>query len=141
MSRKSAAALQTLPVLTKSNRPPPPADLPPAAAALWCSICASVTPDYFARADLILLEALVRATLQKAVCDDLVSLEGLILEGKAHPAIKLSIQLSASMAALSAKLRLCLSSRIRPESAGLRKAVAGGPRPWESPDEVKEFFQ
>jgi|GEM_PF-3560111 len=141
MSRKSAAALQTLPMLAKSRRPPPPANLPPAVAALWVLICASVTPDYFARGDLVLLEALVTATLQKAACDELVSLEGLILEGKAHPAIKLSIQLSASMAALSGKLRLCQSSRTRPESAWLRKAVAGGPRPWESPEAVNEFFQ
>ncbi len=51
MSRKSPAALAT-----KSNRPPPPSDTPPEAAALWVSICVSVMPDYFARGDLVLLE-------------------------------------------------------------------------------------
>ena len=133
--------MTAVPILTKGNRPPAPVDMPPEAAVLWASICASVPPDYFARGDLVLLDALVRASVQKAACDELVRLEGLILDSKAHPAIKLSIQLSGSMAALSAKLRLCQSSRTRPESAGLRKAVAGGPRSWESPDEVREFFQ
>ena len=138
MSRK--ATTQTLPMLAKSNRPPPPADLPPEAAALWVSICASLEPDYFAGADLTLLEALVRADYEKRRCDALVQREGPIVDGKAHAAAKLSNQYAASMAALAGKLRLCQSSRTRPESAGLRKAVAGGPRPWESP-EAQEFFQ
>lgn len=126
---------------TQSNRPPPPDGLPTEAAALWVSICASVTPDYFTTGDLVLLEALVRADYEKRRCDALVQREGPIVDGRAHAAAKLSNQYAASLAALSGKLRLCQSSRTRPESAGLRKAVAGGPRAWESPDEVKEFFQ
>ena len=125
----------------QSNRPPPPADLPNEAAALWVSICASLEPDYFTTGDLVLLGALVRADYEKRRCDALVQREGPIVDGRAHAAAKLSNQYAASLAALSGKLRLCQSSRTRPESAGLRKAVAGGPRPWESPDEAREFFQ
>ena len=141
MPRKSAAALQSPASHASRTRPLAPAGMSPDAAKLWRVICASLPPGYFTRSDLVLLEALVTATIQKAGCDELVRLEGLILEGKAHPGLKLSIQLAASMAALSGKLRLCVSSRIRPESAELRRAVAGGPRPWESPDPVQEFFQ
>lgn len=141
MSRKSAAALAVQPGPSNRNRPPPPADLPTEAAALWVEICGSVAADYFTTGDLLLLHALVLATSQKAACDALVASEGLIQDGKPHPAIKLSIQLASSMAALSSKLRLCKSSRVRAESADLRKSLNGAPRPWEVADETAEFFQ
>jgi len=115
--------------------------LPTEAAALWVEICASVAADYFTKGDLPLLHALVLATSQKATCDALVASEGLIQGDKPHPAIKLSIQLSGNMAALSSKLRLCKSSRVRAESADLRKSLNGAPRPWEVADETAEFFQ
>ena len=96
--------------------------------------------DYFAKGDLVLLEALVRSDYEKRRCDALVQRDGPIVDGKAHAAAKLSNQYAASMAALAGKLRLCQSSRTRPESAGLRKAVAGGQRPWETPNDFSEFF-
>ena len=92
-------------------------------------------------ADLVLLEALVLADYEKRRCDALVQLEGPIVDGKAHAAAKLSNQYAASMAALSSKLRLCKSSRVRAADAGLRNSLNGAPRPWESPEEVREFFQ
>lgn len=141
MSRKSAAALSVAPGPSIHKRPLPPDGMPRAASELWSSICQSVSADYFTTGDLVLLDALVRASAQKADCDALVSAEGLIQDGKPHPAIKLSIQLAGAMAALSSKLRLCKSSRIRAESAGLRKSLNGAPRPWETAPEIEEFFQ
>ena len=120
MTRKSSA----LP--TPGKRPSPPADLPPEAAKLWVCICAGLPSGHFAEADLMLLAALVTADHQKRTCDALVARDGVILpDGTANPALKLSITLSASMAALSAKLRLCKSSTTRAESAGLKRALAG----------------
>jgi len=69
-----------------------------------------------------------------------VAAEGLVKQGKAHPAARLSVQLAASMAALSAKLRLCQSSRTRPDAAGLKRALSGA-RPWDADPAVEEFFQ
>ena len=140
MPRKSAAALAT-PTIFDTKRPPPPAGLPPGAAALWVSICAGLDANYFAGADLTLLEALVLADHQKRACDALVALHGPILpDGKVNPAAKHSLQCAATMAALSGKLRLCKSATTRPESAGLKKALHGGTQPWDTDPALQHFF-
>ena len=139
MTRKSAAALAT-PTIFSTKRPPPPDGLPPGAAALWISICAGLDPNYFAGADLTLLEALVMADHQKRLCDALVLRDGPILaDGSVNNAAKLSNQYSAALAALSGKLRLCKSATTRPESAGLKKALHSGVKPWED-DALSEYF-
>ena len=140
MPRKSAAALAT-PTIFDTKRPPPPAGLPPGAAALWVSICAGLDANYFAGADLTLLEALCMADHQKRLCDALVLRDGPILaDGAINPAAKLSNQYAATMAALSGKLRLCKSATTRPESAGLKKALQVGPRPWDCDPEIEQYF-
>lgn len=140
MPRKSAAALAT-PTIFTAKRPPPPDGLPPGAAALWVSICAGVDANYFAGADLTLLEALCMADHQKRLCDALVLRDGPILpDGSVNSAAKLSNQYAATMAALSGKLRLCKSATTRAESAGLKKALQVGPRPWDCDPEIEQYF-
>jgi len=139
MPRKSAAALAT-PTIFDTKRPPPPAGLPPGAAALWVSICAGLDANYFSTGDMVLLEALVTADHQKRACDALVALHGPILpDGSVNNAAKLSNQYAATMAALSGKLRLCKSATTRPESAGLKKALHSGVKPWED-NALSEYF-
>ena len=141
MARKSAAELATLTPIFIAKRPPPPDGLPPGAAALWVSICAGVDANYFAGADLMLLQALVLADHQKRACDALVALHGPILpDGSVNNAAKLSNQYAATMAALSGKLRLCKSATTRAESAGLKKALQVGPRPWDCNPALDEYF-
>lgn len=140
MTRKSAAALAT-PTIFSTKRPPPPDGLPPGAAALWVSICAGLDPNYFAGADLTLLEALVMADHQKRLCDALVLRDGPILaDGSVNNAVKVSAQLAGTLAALSGKLRLCKSATTRPESAGLKKALHSGLKPWETDPEMEQYF-
>jgi hypothetical protein len=140
MARKSAAALATSTIFT-AKRPPPPDGLPPGAAALWVSICAGLDANYFSTGDMVLLEALVMADHQKRLCDALVLLDGPITgDGAINPAAKLSNQYAATMAALSGKLRLCKSATTRPESAGLKKALHSGVKPWESDPAMSEYF-
>ena len=140
MPRKSAAALAT-PTIFDTKRPPPPAGLPPGAAGLWISICAGLDANYFAGADLTLLEALCMADHQKRLCDALVLRDGPILaDGAINPAARLSNQYAATMAALSGKLRLCKSATTRAESAGLKKALQVGPRPWDCDPEIEQYF-
>ena len=140
MPRKSAAALAT-PTIFDTKRPPPPAGLPPGAAALWVSICAGLDANYFSTGDMVLLEALVMADHQKRLCDALVLRDGPITgDGAINPAAKLSNQYAATMAALSGKLRLCKSATTRPESSGLRKALHSGLKPWETNPEMAEYF-
>ena len=140
MPRKSAAALAT-PTIFDTKRPPPPDGLPPGAAALWVSICAGLDANYFSTGDMVLLEALVMADHQKRLCDALVLRDGPILaDGSVNNAAKLSNQYAATMAALSGKLRLCKSATTRPESAGLKKALHSGVKPWETSPEMAEYF-
>ena len=140
MPRKSAAALAT-PTIFDTKRPPPPAGLPPGAAALWVSICSGLDANYFSTGDMVLLEALVMADHQKRLCDALVLRDGPITsDGAINPAAKLSNQYAATMAALSGKLRLCKSATTRPESAGLKKSLHSGVKPWETSPEMSEYF-
>ena len=140
MPRKSAAALAT-PTIFDPKRPPPPAGLPPGAAALWVSICSGLDANYFSTGDMVLLEALVMADHQKRLCDALVLRDGPITsDGAINPAAKLSNQYAATMAALSGKLRLCKSATTLPESAGLKKALHSGVKPWETNPEMREYF-
>ena len=140
MPRKSAAALAT-PTIFDTKRPPPPAGLPQDAAALWVSICSGLEANYFSTGDMVLLEALVMADHQKRLCDALVLRDGPITsDGAINPAAKLSNQYAATMAALSGKLRLCKSATTRPESAGLKKALHSGVKPWETNPEMREYF-
>ena len=139
MPRKSAAALAT-PTIFTAKRPPPPDGLPPGAAALWVSICAGLDANYFAGADLTLLEALCMADHQKRLCDALVRDGPILADGAINPAAKLSNQYAATMAALSGKLRLCKSATTRAESARLKKALQVGPRPWDCDPEIEQYF-
>ena len=140
MTRKSAAALAT-PTIFSTKRPPPPDGLPPGAAALWVSICAGLDANYFSTGDMVLLEALVMADHQKRLCDALVLRDGPILaDGSVNNAARLANQYAATMAALSGKLRLCKSATTRPESAGLKKALHSGVKPWETSPEMAEYF-
>ena len=142
MARQSAAALATPIPIFKAKRPPPPDGLPPGAAELWVSIVGSVDQNYFTTGDMVLLEALVTADHQKRACDALVTRDGPILpDGTPNPALKLSITLAGSMAALSGKLRLCKSCSTRAESAGLTRALRAGPRPWDTDPALAEYFQ
>ena len=142
MARKSAAELATPKPLFTAKRPPPPDGLPIGAAALWVSICAGVDANYFAGADLTLLEALVTADHQKRACDALVARDGpILLDGTVNNAARLSNQYAATMAALSGKLRLCKSATTRAESAGLTRALRAGPRPWDTDPALAEYFQ
>ena len=140
MARQSAAALATKPIFL-AKRPPPPDGLPAGAAELWASIVGSVDQNYFTTGDMVLLEALCVADHQKRACDALVTRDGIVMaDGTPNPALKLSITLAGSMAALSGKLRLCKSSSTRPESAGLTRALRAGPRPWDTDPALAKYF-
>ncbi len=139
MARKSAAALAT-PSIFSTKRPPPPDGLPPGAAALWVSICAGLDANYFSTGDLVLLESLVMADHQKRLCDALVLRDGPITADGINPAAKLAAQLAGTLATLATKLRLCKSATTRPESAGLKKSLHSGVKPWETSPEMAEYF-
>jgi P27 family predicted phage terminase small subunit len=140
MPRKSAAS-RAVSLTPTDKRTPAPADLPAPARKVWKIVVDSLPPGHFQPGDLLLLRALCLAEHQKAQADEMVQRDGLLLDGKAHPAAKLSAQLAGVLASLAGKLRLSMSSRVRPESAGLRNAVTGqrtGRKPWETDHHQQE---
>ena len=139
MARKSAAALATATIFS-TKRPPPPDGLPADAADQWNAICAGLDASYFSTGDMVLLEALCMADHQKRLCDALVLRDGPITADGINPAAKLSAQLAGTLATLATKLRLCKSATTRPESAGLKKSLHSGVKPWETSPEMAEYF-
>jgi phage terminase small subunit len=137
--RKSAAALQSLALAPLRKPPSPPSGLSPAATDLWQSITKSLPVDFFQPGDLPLLQGYCIATDRKDQIDAAVMREGIVLNGEAHPGLRISRDEASLMASLAVKLRLCQSSRTRPESASL-KAAHSGPRPWDVNDPASEFF-
>lgn len=122
------------------GRPAPP-KLPRPAKALWREIVDGLQPGFFSAGDLPLLRAYVLAAHLKNMADALVLKEGLLTsDGKPHPAMAVSNNLGRQLGSLAGKLRLCPSSRTRPDAASLKHALRKGRRSWADQDDASEFF-
>lgn len=141
--KKSAAALAVKPIARASKHVEPPGDLPEAGAALWRQIVQELPPEHFRFGDLPLLENFCRAVLLADEAQTQIDADGLVVDTrlgpKPNPALAIRDQAVKQQAALAAKLRLCVSSRVRAEDASLRKL--DGPRPWDTRDPDEEFFR
>lgn len=113
----------------KQRRPPAPKGMPTRARQLWTDIVATLPADYFTASDLPLLRQYCIASHLAEEAEEAISKDGAVMENRPHPMLKVLDAQTASMARLATKLRLCPSSRIRADSAALRKAHEG-PRPW-----------
>lgn len=127
---RASAASQLSLVAASSARLPAPDDLSDEAKAFWERIVASLPADYFRPSDVPLLHAYVTASELKAEADKAVKRNGIIIGGKANPAVKIALLQGAQLASLAVKLRLCPSTRMRAVSAKLREAHSNR-RPWE----------
>lgn len=128
--RKSANSEQVIQLVTNRNAPIAPNGLDAESAALWKSITESLAHDFFRAGDLPLLEAYVISATRKRVLDKKLLEEGIMFNGEPHPALKISRDEASLMASLAVKLRLCQSSRTRPESASLN-VTHNGKKPWD----------
>jgi phage terminase small subunit len=137
--RKSRASLQVVALAPTRKRPEPPVGLSPGAMQLWRDIVGSLPADAFRPADLPLLQAYVVAQERKLAADAAIARDGLVLNDQPHPALKLGREETRLMASLAARLRLCPSSRTRPESAKLKESHSG-PRPWDKHDPLEKYF-
>lgn len=128
--RKSAASMQSIVLSHTRKAPQPPKELTEAAAKLWCDITKSLPADYFRSGDLPLLQSYCTAFDRKNQVDKLIAEHGVMYDGVPHPGLKISRDEAGLLASLAVKLRLCQSSRTRPDSASLQGANTG-PRPWD----------
>ncbi len=120
--RKSAASLQTVPVQHTRQAPPPPEELTEVAAKLWNDVVKSQPVDYFRPSDLPLLQAYCTSHDRKNQMDIMIAEQGVMFDGVAHPGLKVSRDEAGLLASLAVKLRLCQSSRTRPDNASLKTA-------------------
>ena len=93
-----------------ARRPDPPAELPPAGKALWKKIVADYPPKHFRAANLELLANFVRAWLHAAECDAAIATHGLLIGGKANPAVAMRAHAWSEMRAIATKLRLAIET-------------------------------
>lgn len=118
---------------------PAPADLPEAGQAMWRAIVASLPDGQLHEGDRPLMRQYVQASLLADEAAEHLRTEGQMVAfgTKAAPQWRPSPWLKAfethakTCALLAAKLRLCVSSRVRAEAAGLRTTPAGG-APWQT---------
>lgn len=128
--RKSIESKKVLNLVSSKQTPIAPMGLAVDATALWNSITESLSSDFFRAGDLPLLEAYVVSATRKRQLDNQLLQEGIIFNGEPHPALRISRDEASLMASLAVKLRLCQSSRTRPESASLN-VIHNGKRPWD----------
>ncbi len=118
--------------------PQPPANMGTEATTLWTSIVSNLPSSYFSPADLPLLEAYCTAHDRKRRFEAMIQAEGFIEKYPAHPALAQARAEAATMATLAGKLRLCQSSRTRPDAAMLQHSNKG--TAWGD-DPASEFFK
>jgi hypothetical protein len=118
--RKSASEMATAAPAAPISPLAPPSALKPEARALWTAIVASRPTNYFSPADLPLLRDYVHT-----VATLIPRLNELAEETLDARAIDSRVKLIRVATNLSGKLRLHVSSRTRPDTAGMRDSVRG----------------
>ncbi len=123
--RKSAFSRVTPEPLREVEVPNPPEILEPAARVLWEAIVESRPPKFFASADLPLLREYCHTI------ETLVPIANAAISDGDLKALDTRDKLVRLAASLAGKLRLCVSSRTRPDTASMRDSVRSSPPPWE----------
>ena len=131
--RQSTESKIVVQISPTRNLPEPPLGLSKAATALWVDITESLPDDFFRAGDLPLLQSYCISSDRKNLLDAAILKDGMTHNGDINPALRVSRDEATLMASLAVKLRLCQSSRTRPESASLN-VVHSGKRPWDLPD-------
>ena len=116
-------------IIHLEQRPAPPDTLTERAASFWRQVVDSLPASYLRPADLPLLGAYCLACDRWLAAERLIAEEGLVVGNRPHPALGIADSQAKLMMSLAGKLRLCPSSRIRADSADLRKAHEGPTAP------------
>jgi phage terminase small subunit len=107
-----------------------PPGLPRGAQTLWRRIMATTPEDQFRAADLPLLALFCRVSLLAGEAVAHLEQGQVDAGGKVSPWVRISSDHSKTLAALSAKLRLAPSSRLRAEAHSLQQRPAHV-KPWQ----------
>jgi len=137
--RKSGAALALAQVAELRRIPDPPGHLTEEQSAVWRLTMSSVAGDMIGtEAHPVLVEYCRAVVLADQIAVQLNAFNtGWLAEDEAlkrwDKLAAMQARATATVAALSGKLRISPSSRIRPENAGVMAKRAGSkPKPWQS---------
>ena len=132
--RKSQADLMVAPKDAEASYIPPPKDLDAKARVLWQQIVKERPAGFFGAGDLPLLREYCHTT------EVLLPRMNRMLERRGGPngtailvdasTIRARNELVKLAASLAGKLRLCVSSRTRPDTAGMRDSLRKSNPPW-----------
>ena len=131
MPRTSAASLSVATKSVVAELMRARAGLPAPIAAAFDEILASVGPQHFKPADRILLEELARSLALLREAGAHVARDGIYVDGKVHPCLRITQKERALVAMLATRLRLTPQSRSAPGKAAFtrmrvrRTAVSG----------------
>ena len=125
--RKSAADVETVPTTaTVQSLAPAPDVLKPEAQALWRLIVGNRAPGFYSPGDLPLLREYVHT-----VSTLIPRINEIMAEGNVDlELLKARDGLVRQATSLAVKLRICVSSRTRPDTASMRDTIDRYPPPW-----------
>lgn len=136
MAKQSRESLST-PKIEGPGYPQAPHDLTDAQTARWDEIVQEWPEGHFRESDLHLLKSIVRSESLVEQLDAKIAADGLLIESfrgelKPNPAIMARNAVLKAIESSQRALRLCPSTRTRPESSSLRDPRGRAKKPWEA---------
>lgn len=126
--RKSTAELSIVQGDFGRKPPPEPPNMPPFAVDLWKRIVKELPTEHFRESDLPLLKSYCWAAWQADASQRMLLSDGINADKAMFALHQSAIR---DMAQIATKLRLCPSTRMRAESAALKKTNPAK-KPWEA---------
>lgn len=121
------------------QRADPPSGLNEAGKQRWREILAELPANRFRESDLQMLKAMITAEQYVAECEEKIAEHGLIIgpSPKTNPAVRIREYNLRTIVQIQRALRLCPSTRMRQDAAGLEATTPGG-QPWTEPETETE---
>ncbi len=120
--------------MTRSSKhPDPPATLAPAGAEVWRSTVRLFPPGYFDAPNRVLLSQFCEQVAHIGECTEAIRQHGLLIAGRANPAVAMRSNALTHCRALAEKLRLPISSTIAKDASAAKSNPKHSlKKPWES---------
>lgn len=131
---------QPMRTFLRQDRITAPPDLAPELVELWDQCVAQCPSGQLRAGDLPLLRVYVDTTALAREANERLRTEGQVLtNGRPSPWVGIASSHAKTLSTIAQRLRLCVSSRVRPESAALQ--ASAGPRPASAaPDDTDDLI-
>ena len=124
MPRESLASLTTTPVVDVARlRLLPRSELSPDVQRAFSAIVGSAAPDHFREPDRLMVEQLAQALVIQRQAAEALAEQGLLVDGKPNPLIRVVREQARLVASLLTKLRLTVQARVSKDRAATTTAI------------------